>query len=248
MESKWVKPFYNRQFEMFAYLHEYSENYLDWAKEIEQQVNQPFQSVLEIGAGNGHLAKAVASLGKDVTTVELVPDLVDFARQDEPLGVTSICASFYDVDLIDSFDVLLYIDGFGVDGDDEQLYLLKRINQWLKPNGVGLIDIYNPNYWKKAAGQSMYIDPSKSVLRKYDYDQENQRMVDTWWEEGAPDDTYTQTLACYKPNEIESLCDQAGLKIVGWFPGGAMDWDEWKYNPKASLEDCLSYRIKVVKS
>ena len=248
MEQKWVKSFYKKQFEWFPYLHEYSEEYDEMAKEIASQVGKPFQSVLEIGAGNGNLARAIAVLGKEVTTVELVPELVEYAKQFKNENITSLCGSFYDIDLPETFDVLLYIDGFGVGEDSDQLFLLKRVYNWLKQDGMALIDIYNPNYWEKADGKSMYIDQSRKVLREYKYDKKNHRMLDVWWKEEMPEDTYTQSLACYSVEEIEKLCKEAGLKIIDIFPGGAMDWDEWKYYEKVSLEECLAYRIKAVRA
>ncbi len=248
MEQKWVKPFYKKQFEWFSYLQEYREEYDEMAKEIETQVRKPFHSVLEIGAGNGNLARAMAALNKEVTTVELVPELVEFAKQFKQENLTSLCGSFYDIELPETFDVLLYIDGFGVGEDHEQIFLLKRIYNWLKQDGIALIDIYNPSYWEKADGQSMYIDQSRKVLREYKYDKENHRMLDIWWKEENSEETHTQSLACYSVDAIEKMCKEAGLKIIDIFPGGAMDWDEWKYNPKVSLEECLSYRIKVVRA
>ncbi|MGM8216424.1 class I SAM-dependent methyltransferase [Bacillaceae bacterium W0354] len=247
MESKWVKPFYKKQFEMFSYLHEYSNHYDEFAEEILNQVGKPFTTVLEIGAGNGNLARALASYEKEITTVELVPELVEYAKQYNHKNITPLCGSFYDIEIPKSFDVLLYIDGFGVGDDEDQLFLLKRIKKWLNEDGVGLIDIYNPPYWKEAAGQQMYIDPKVKVLREYGYDHTTNSMTDTWWYEDKPDETYTQVLACYDVNEIKNMCQEAGLKVVDIFPGGAMDWEEWKFHQKVPIQECLSYRIKVVK-
>src|SRR5699024_9851391 len=122
---------------------------------------------------------------------------------------------FYTVDVTETFDVLLYIDGFGVGTDAEQLQLLKRINGWLNEEGVALIDVYQPKYWQKIAGQEMTPFPDSGVRRKYDYDWKNQRMTDTWWEEESPAAHFTQSLACYTPDEIHALCQEANLAIVG---------------------------------
>src|SRR5699024_563645 len=138
-------------------------------------------------------------------------------------NVTSLCGSFYDIDINKTFDTILYMDGFGVGFDKEQLILLKRINNWLVDGGVALIDIYNPNYWKKVSGQEMMPYPNSNISRIYGYDESLNRMTDTWWEDNNLEKTYTQSLACYSPDEIYSLCENAGLKIIAYYPGGAMD-------------------------
>lgn len=72
-------------------------------------------------------------------------------------------------------------------------------------------------------------------------------MLDSWWHRDHPDDPVTQSLRCYSLEEISDLCKQAGLKVVGIFPGGAMDFEEWRYHECVPLHECLSYRVKVEK-
>ncbi|MDQ0160915.1 class I SAM-dependent methyltransferase [Alkalibacillus salilacus] len=247
-QDNWVKPFYKNQFHMMKHLQAYSEYDEQAAKEIVDQIEKDFSTVLEIGSGNGNLARGLAGLNKVVTTVELVPELVEFAKQNSHPNVTSLCGSFYDIEFPQTFDTVLYIDGFGVGEDADQLYLLKRIREWLTEDGVGLIDIYNPPYWRKAAGEQMYIDSDREVCRKYGYIDETNHMTDTWWYKEISEECFTQVLACYHVDEIKSMCELAGLEVVDVFPGGAMDWDEMTFIPKASLSECMSYRIKVAKS
>src|SRR5699024_6835595 len=109
--------------------------------------------ILELGAGDGLLARNLSKFDKNITTVELIPEMVEFAKQFNTPNVTSLCGSFYDIDLTDTFETLLYMDGFGVGTDKEQLVLLNRMYHWLHDDGVALIDIYQPNYWRKVSGQ-----------------------------------------------------------------------------------------------
>ncbi|WP_411954816.1 class I SAM-dependent methyltransferase [Alkalibacillus sp. S2W] len=247
-KENWVKPFYENQFHMMKGLQGFSERDEQAAKEIFNQIGKDFSTVLEIGSGNGNLALGLAEFNKVVKTVELVPELVEFAKQNSHPNVTSLCGSFYNIDLPQTFDAVLYIDGFGIGEDPDQLYLLKRIREWLTEDGIGLIDIYNPPYWQKADGKQMYIDPEANVCRRYGYIHETNQMTDTWWYKDTPEESFTQVLACYHVDEIKSLCDLAGLKVVEVIPGGAMDRDEKRFIPKASLSECLSYRIKVARS
>ncbi|QUG39907.1 hypothetical protein KD050_11185 [Psychrobacillus sp. INOP01] len=61
MESNWVKPFYKRQFELYSPSHKISEYDTSLSAEIIEQVGKTFQSVLELGAGNGRFARALAT-------------------------------------------------------------------------------------------------------------------------------------------------------------------------------------------
>ena len=217
-----VKEFYKKQFELLSYNIK-NENWLqEVAKEVQEQIGYSFQTMLELGAGNGGFARAMSNLDVKMTTVELVPELVIFAKEHSTSDIEIHCADFYKINFGEKFDVVSYLDGFGVGTDEEQLVLLKRIHNWLKDDGCALIDIYQPLYWEKANGQEM---PIYSAMRKY----------------------VTQSLRCYTIDEISNLCAEAGFSIVGIFPGGAYDFEERKYKEQASLNECLSYRIKIKK-
>ncbi|MDQ4480925.1 class I SAM-dependent methyltransferase [Bacillus cereus] len=240
-----VKEFYKKQFELLSYDIK-NENWLqEVAKEVQEQIGYPFQTMLELGAGNGGFARAMSNLNVKMTTVELVPELVMFAKEHSTNDIEIHCADFYKINFEEKFDIVTYLDGFGVGTDEEQLFLLKRIYNWLKDDGCALIDIYQPLYWEKANGQEM---PIYSAMRKYEYDSENARMLDHWWKKDSSNDIVTQSLRCYTIDEISNLCAEARFSIVGIFPGGAYDFEERKYKEQASLNECLSYRIKVKKS
>jgi SAM-dependent methyltransferase len=239
-----VKEFYQKQFE----LSNYDINTESWleqvAKEVQEQVGHPFQTMLELGAGNGGFARAMSKLRVRMTTVELVSELVSFAKEHSSSDIAIHCGDFYQINFEEKFDVVSYLDGFGVGTNDEQLFLLKRIKDWMKEDGCALIDIYQPLYWKKVSGQEM---PLSSAMRKYEYDSINERMLDHWWNPNQPNEIVTQSLRCYTVEEISDLCDEANLNIVAIFPGGAFDFEKSRYKEQASLHECLSYRIKVKK-
>ncbi|MFF2755881.1 class I SAM-dependent methyltransferase [Psychrobacillus sp. NPDC058041] len=247
MKENWVHPFYKKQFE---YFHDSLDDLNDYKKEvalIHEQVGKPFKDVLEIGAGSGILASTLSLTNKDITTVELVSELVEYAKAHSNPSINILCDNFYSVRLSNQFDLVLYLDGFGVGTDKDQLLLLQRIHEWLKDDGYALIDIYEPNYWKNVKGQQMLVVGKSQIKREYGYDDNNCRMTDTLWQTDSPNETITQTLACYSTDEINSLCLQAGLQIIAFYPGGAMNFNTWRFEEVASLSNCLSYRIKVKK-
>ena len=246
---EWAKQFYKQQFllskmEYEGMSHSY---YLDEVEKVSEQFGKPFHKVLEIGAGVGYLANALASQEKDITTIELVDELVAFAKKNSTAPVRILCGDFYEIDVPGPFDCILYIDGFGVGEDTDQLRLLKRIHHWLKDDGYALIDIYEPNYWRHIYKGQMMPVKNSSVARQYDFDENTARLSDTWWHTELDLGKWTQSLKCYTPQQIHALCQQANLDIVGYFPGGEMNFETWSYYEPASLDYCISYRIKLKK-
>ena len=74
-------------------------------------------------------ARAMSRLQVKMTTVELVPELVMFAKEHSTNNIDIHCADFYKINFEEKFDVVSYLDGFGVGTDDEQLILFKRIKK-----------------------------------------------------------------------------------------------------------------------
>lgn len=245
--DQWVIPFYKKQFEWLRDVEEEMASYLQQsADKIEEQIGVTFESMLDIGAGVGSIARVLDARGIAMTTLELVPELVETARIRSPKSVDIHMGDFYTYTFSKQFDVVSYFDGFGIGTDNDQLTLLKRMKDWVKDDGSLLIDIYHPDYWRTmAAGQKMKIDNAERI---YSFDEGNCRLVDSWWHAEHPEDIVAQSLRCYTINEISAMCEKAQLTIVGIFPGGAMDFDKWAYIETAPLSSCLSYRIKVKKT
>lgn len=247
---EWPKDFYKKQFTL---INEYlfippMELYKEDAMKIEEQIGKSFATVLELGSGNGQLTNAFAEKGKYVTSIELVQEIVEYASRKKLHNATRICGDFYDVHLPQTFDAVVYIDGFGIGEDDDQLRLLQRIANWLTDDGYGLIDIYEPNYWANTYKSPIALNKESTVFRQYNYNHENGRFTDTWWHIEAPHIKTTQSLKCYSIQDIHTLCEKAKLDIIGYFPNGAMDFENWTYKEVAPLDFCISYRIKVKKA
>lgn len=247
MNEQEAKVFYKKQFELSQSVIDLSTLPSKYITEMIEQVSRDFSTVLELGAGNGALARGISPYAEKITTIELVPAMVTYANAFNVANITSLAGSFYDIELPDRYDVVLYIDGFGVGSDDEQLLVLRRIYNWLKDDGVALIDVYQPHYWEKISGETMTPYAESNITRTYGYNQSSKQMTDTWWHNSDSEMKYTQILACYSPDEMYALCEQASLKIIAYYPAGAMDFENWTFDKTVSLSECLSYRIKVVK-
>ena len=148
--------------------------------------------VLELGCGGGQVASAIADLGHRVTGIDLCRTAVEHARAlsekrtDDRMRVVN--GDFYDVKIDDPFDVVCYFDGFGVGEDTDQRRLLRRIAEWLGPGGRALIEVYTPWYWAPLDGRSMSWNDAE---RRYAFDAEACRVIDTWWPADRPVEAVT---------------------------------------------------------
>jgi len=205
--------------------------------------------VLELGCGGGQTAAAIAQHGHHVTAVELCSELARqaerFVREVTPGFLEIVAGDFYDLELpSEHFDFICYFDGFGIGSDKDQQRLLQRIAQWLAPDGEALIEIYTPWYWAAVAGTEMQWP---GMHRKYDYQTEGSRMLDSWWKPEDPRSEITQSLRCYAPRELEGLLSATGLALTTIEPGGAVDYRTGTYTPEVPLDQAMQYLARLVK-
>ncbi|SES13756.1 bifunctional 2-polyprenyl-6-hydroxyphenol methylase/3-demethylubiquinol 3-O-methyltransferase UbiG [Psychrobacillus sp. OK032] len=242
---EWVKNFYDKQFQLYKEgLTGPNEEHEEILTKIETLASKPFRSILELGAGGGEFAITAAKKGYAVSAVELVPSRIDYMKklksEHNIIGELEIIeGDFYEVELQKTFDVICYIDGFGIGNDQDQRKLLKRMSGWLKLDGCILIDIYTPWYWASVAGQQMRVG---NKHRKYDFDFMQCRMLDTWFD---GDEAVTQSLRCYSPQDLRLLLEDSGLTLVDIKPGGAMDYKTWEYHENVNLNEAMSYMAKL---
>jgi SAM-dependent methyltransferase len=136
------------------------------------------------------------------------------------------------------FDVISYFDGFGVGDDADQRRLLRRIAEWLKPNGCALIEVYTPWYWAPLDGKTMEWP---NAMRRCVFDAAACRVLDTWWPTGNPEMAVTQTLRCYSPADLRLLLEPTGLELTDVESGGSYDLETEVYTPTVPLHQALQY-------
>ncbi|SET17828.1 Methyltransferase domain-containing protein [Oceanobacillus limi] len=247
---KWISNFYQKQYEWWNTLTSKNTEELqdELVEKMEQFMDQPSKKILELGGGNGQFAVTAAKHGYDVTVIELISECVEHTtklakKHHVESNLRAIQGDFFEVELKEKFDVICYWDGFGVGTDGDQKVLLQRISEeWLKPNGTTLIDIYTPWYWAKTAGEEMTIE---GISRKYDFDAIECRMLDTWWKTDEPTTKVSQSLRCYSPADLNLLINELPLQLQHCEPSGAMDYEKWKYQTKVPLGQAMSYMAKL---
>jgi len=243
MAILWTRDFYAKQAEWSGV---YYGDVTPWHRrkvaKVQTVLGPPPKRILELGAGGGQHAIALAELGYEVVAVEQVPRLVQhihaLRRQHPQAQVDVVEGDFYQVDLPEGvFDGVCYWDGFGVGTDDEQRALLRRIYRWLKPEGRAWIDVYTPWHAAKSAGHGGQVGRAKRV---YGFDGAGCRWIDRWWLEETGE-VIEQSLRCYSPADLRLLLEGTGLVLVDVEPGGMMDYEHGRYVEPVPLEQAMWY-------
>ena len=114
----WVKEFYSCQNDWFGvYLTDINQSHQDRVDLINSAINQPHSKVLELGAGGGQTAVALAKQGYQVTMIELLQRSVQHAHKLNDIhqqSVKIIQGDFYQYSTSDQFDIVCYFDSFGI--------------------------------------------------------------------------------------------------------------------------------------
>ena len=215
----WVEAFYSRTGEWWGGAESHVSETDRRRTAVVVERGGAVASVLELGCGYGMTARACAAAGLDVTAIDL-SDRILFAAATASENPRFIRGDFYLADVGGDFDVVCYWDGFGVGDDGDQRRLLRRIAQdWLAPQGVALIDVFDPAWWAAQAGfeETKPARPDEgypyTLGHRRDFDVRTCRALDTWWELGSSSERLTQSLRCYSPDDLSELVVGTGLCI-----------------------------------
>lgn len=187
------------------------------AASIEKFCGEGPKRVLELGAGAGGAAAAMADLGHTVVAVEFTPLRAAHARElaaeARPGSLTILEADYYNVTLAEKFDLVCHWDCFGMDTDEDQRCLLRRIAEnWLAPDGCLLMDIFSPWPWARRAGEVKTYE-KLGLTQRYDFDPISCRFIDQWWPTADPSQMIAQSERCYTPADLTLLVEGTGLAI-----------------------------------
>jgi len=247
----WVETFYSKQNEWFGvYLGPVEEDHHKRAWLIQEMADliEPSR-ILELGAGGGQTAAAMANLGHEVTMIELLPDSVAHAKklavEMKKRSMHVLQGDFYKIDFEEQFDVICYFDSFGIGEDADQRQLLQRISDWLSPQGVAIIEIGATWFWSGPAnGMTMDLGGG---MRSYTYDAMTCRLIDKWWLPEKPEEMYYQSLRCYTPADLQLLLENTGLQLESIKAGGRVDYEAVEFIEQAELENCMTYYVRLSK-
>ena len=182
------------------------------------------QRVLELGAGSGYSAAALADAGHSVIAVELSPARAALARGLAAIPrkgtLTALEADFYTVALPGPFDAVVCWETFGLGSDADQRRLLRRIaGEWLAPGGRALVEVYNPSRPARDAGTEERLPPlpgvpgSVEMFERCHFDARHCRWIDEWVPVADPGKALAQSIRCYSPADLALLLEGTGLVV-----------------------------------
>lgn len=213
--------------------------------------------ILELGAGAGHSAAALADAGHDVTAVELSPRRASAAKNLAAIPrrgrMTAVEADFFTFQLEGRFDLVCCWETFGLGADADQRHLLRRIAQdWLTPQGCALLEVYNPFKPAAQAGKDIHLDPlpgvpgSVEMIEKTHFDPLHGQWTDEWVPVEHPENALAQTIRCYSVPEFQLLLEGTGLRMDHLEVNGeALDSCSNEITPGGPLLEAWSYLVRL---
>lgn len=84
------------------------------------------------------------------------------------------------------------------------------------------------------------------VMRRYDFDTHNCRMLDRWWRLGDETHAIVQSLRCYSLDDFRTILEGTGLALESVEPRGAFDFDSNQFVEHVAIGDAMQYLAKLV--
>ena len=221
--TQWIKDFYTQAGTWWGDDPQEAGVHPARVKTVERLCGQGSQRILELGAGTGVTAAALADAGHQVLAVEL-SSRAEIARELAKIprkgSLAVLQSDFYTLELHECFDVVCCWETFGLGTDADQRRLLKRIaGEWLEPDGSVLMDVYSPARPARDAGTERRLPPLKGVpgsvemINRCHFDPVHGCWIDEWIPVAEPEKALAQAIRCYTPADLLLLLEGTGLTI-----------------------------------
>jgi len=227
----WAQNFYTRQFKLLESAEAWSRFFpapppahrVRRAEAVERLSGPGIKRVLELGAGGGLTAGAIALRGHSVVAVDIVDAAATSARRiaaQIPAGKMHVVqGDFYEIELEGTFDVVCYFDGFGIGSDADQRRLLRRIAEWTKPGGCALIDVYFPGWLSELSELTSEVYREGNAFCRDEFDLDGWRLRNSIWSiDEDESQATTQSLRNYSPADFRLLLMGTGLRMQRYEP------------------------------
>jgi len=222
--ADWVRDFYTQATTWWGPDPQPEGVHEERAETVERLGGPGPKRILDLGAGAGYSAAAMADRGHAVVAVECSPARARHAQElatvERRGSMVALEADFNRVELPERFDVVCLWEVFGLGSDADQRRLLRRIAQeWLVPGGCVLLDVYCPFRPARDAGTAQRLDPLQGVpgsvemWQRCHFDPLHCRWIDEWEPIAAPEQALAQTVRCYTPVDLLLLLEGTGLAL-----------------------------------
>ena len=129
--------------------------------------------VLDLGCGTGNHSLALAGRGLSVVGVEIAESLVRIGNEaaaEAGVPVKLVQGDMREVSFGSEFDACIIANAFGIFDDDDNLVVLRRVGEALKPGGLFYIQEPNPVHRILRKWERWDEVEGGHVLMKSDYD------------------------------------------------------------------------------
>jgi SAM-dependent methyltransferase len=169
--------------------------------------------ILELGSGSGRITHALIALGRRVVAVDFNPEMLELIE-----GAEKIEARIQELDLGRTFGGVLLMSNLINDPDtEERLALLRTIQRHLAPNGIALIERYDPESGEDPTPRER--ERAGLTIRTFDIRRQGHLLYQTIeYDAGARGRWLVRLDGARILNDDEMLADLAasGLRLLRW--------------------------------
>jgi len=168
--------------------------------------------ILELGAGSGRITHPLIALGRRVVAVDFNPEMLELIE-----GAATVLSRIEDLDLGRRFGGVLLMSTL-IDAPEEiRLSLLRSIRRHLAPNGVALIERYDPDIGNDPTPTERHL--GAVTIRVSDIARQGHLLYQTIdYDAGRHGNWRIRIDGRYVVNDDEMLADLAatGLRLLRW--------------------------------
>ena len=168
--------------------------------------------ILELGAGSGRITHPLIAMGRRVVAVDFNPGMLELIE-----GAETILSRIEDLDLGRTFGGVLLMSTLIDAPEDIRLSLLRSIRRHLAPNGVALIERYDPDIGNDPTPTERHL--GAVTIRVSDIERRGQLLYQTIeYDAGAHGNWRIRLDGRYVVSDDEMLADlaAAGLRLLRW--------------------------------
>lgn len=198
-----------------------------------EQAKQASGPVLEVACGTGRITLPIARAGVDITGLDVMPSMLDLARQKSQAEGLDVTWLEQDCRAIRSEKQFVLI--FSATNAMQHLHDLDSINAFLRsarsalaPGGTLILDVFNPDLSKlarsadtryphkvmaDAGGREIRIEATSC----YDAASQILRFELYYTRDGGLIRTKKVSMRCFFPEELQAFCRLNGLDITERF-------------------------------
>ena len=179
--------------------------------------------ILDLACGWGRHASKLASLGHDLTGVDITEGFLEIAKKEAKemnVNVQYILQDIRDINFNNEFDYAISMStAFGYFDDDDNLKVLENVSKALKKGGLFLLDLTNRDSIVRNFLPSVVVEKGKDLMIDiHEFDPVEGRLYSrrSVFRNGVMKEK-PFSIREYTPPEIRDLLERAGLKVLKFF-------------------------------